>query len=222
MLSENKGQSLVEASLFFVILVFIFIALFETGFMIRRYMQLISAGRNAARYAARHEVLDFDQADPGYGRVLEEYVTKNQIEEFNWSDGTVYFHHFLIDTGYPCTPAEGCQAECDQIPKEDFYWADDAIITPSLSPTYTFRFGRLTPSRLDQNTLIDDLTYQNNVINCQLMRKKGDEYYPSINSVIVVEAYWRHYQMLGFPIIADLIPNPIELYSQTTMRRSLQ
>ena len=131
-LSPERGQSLVEMTVVVPLLLFMFLGLIEVGWAIRGYLVLLSTNREAVRFAARGEYLDF-------GGVLEGATTAAEVEArvgYNWikghagevlasnqlglepdSQGNVLLQplddatkgaymltHAFVDTGWPCDP----------------------------------------------------------------------------------------------------------------------
>ena len=67
---KQRGQALVEITLFLPIFIIIIVGLFEMGYLIIRYTQLIDATREAARYGAD---LDPRVYDPRYNHNSQDY-----------------------------------------------------------------------------------------------------------------------------------------------------
>jgi hypothetical protein len=72
--SAEAGQSLVEMTIIVPLLLFMFLGLIEVGWAIRGYLVLLSTDREAVRFAARGESLNF-------GGVVEDVLVPQQLEE---------------------------------------------------------------------------------------------------------------------------------------------
>ena len=129
----ERGQSLVEMAVIVPLLAFMFLGLIEVGWAIRGYMVLLSTNREAVRFAARGEYLDFDgliegavtpqeiENRVGYGFVkihADEVLESNRLglELFDdlgnpllqplddASQGSFLMTHIFVDTALPCHP----------------------------------------------------------------------------------------------------------------------
>jgi hypothetical protein len=234
-----RGQSLVEMAIITPLLLLMFLGLVEVGWALRGYLVLVNANREAARFAARGNYLDFGQLDVqdvGYQAVVShtlDSVAGQLPLEFTGGqpNATMIITHIEIDTGYPCSEAEQpCDDECAANPGRT-YPADDRIVLPppagaaygdpavAISDTFRVQYGvggAPYATRIADD-LWQSLRAQNETLNCQLMSKDPDAP-PSVNSVIVVEMFYDQPQLLGVPLIANRFTDPVPLYSHTMMR----
>ncbi len=148
----QKGQSLIETALITPILLILFIGVFEVGWVLRSYIVLTNANREATRFGAKGVYLDFtqpDAADVGYESVRDHGVAalSKQLPidlASGTANGAMIISHFKIDTGIPCQewkekekagedPKGACACDGTDTP----YEVDDQIIVP------TFGFTRV-------------------------------------------------------------------------------
>ncbi len=214
-LSGQRGQSLVEMALITPVLLLMFLGVVEVGWALRTQIALQNANREAARFAARGRYLDFSKPtreEIGYGYVvaheLDSLAGQVPLDVSEGSpNGTIIISHLLVDTGY-CEP--GTSGDPD----------NDVILTPD-TPGYehfSATYGQPRSSKVDFAALGEQMRQENEAFNCALANRTGGEYVPSINSVVIVETYYEHPQLLGVPVVSNRFTDPILLYSQTTMR----
>ena len=239
---SGRGQSLVEMAIIAPLLLLLFLGVLEVGWAIRGYIVLLNADREATRFAARGQYLDFSQIDRenvGYGYVLSHTMDSmaQQLAFDVTSDepnGTLIVSHYLVDTGKPCADPpcnDDCEADkhnknggCDCTTpdrREPDYPYDDLVLYPGSSGYEHFAalYGIPRESRIETSQLVADLKDQNDAFNCALNLK--DPSVPwSANSVVLVEAFYDQPQLLGVPIISNRFTDPVPLYVQTAMRIS--
>jgi len=235
-----QGQSLVEMAIITPLLLLLFIGVLEVGWAIRGYIVLLNADREATRFAARGQYLDFRQterADVGYDFVAAHTLdTISQQLDFDVlsedPNATLIVSHYLVDTGKPCADPPcnddckadnqnkhgGCDCSTPDRREPDFYY-DDLILHPGV-PGYehfTALYGIPRETQINHDELAARLKEQNDAFNCSLNAK--DSAVPWVpNSVVVVEAFYAQPQLLGVPIVSNYFTDPIPLYAQTAMR----
>jgi hypothetical protein len=238
--SGEKGQSLVEMALITPLLLLLFIGVLEVGWAIRGYIVLLNADREATRFAARGQYLDFSKTERnaiGYGYVLS-HTLDSLAQQLSFDvisdqpNGTLIISHFLVDTGKPCADPpcnDDCAADhnnhhggCDCTTpdrREEDYPYDDLILQPGVSGYEHFAalYGTSRPSRIDSTELVAQLKEQNDAFNCSLNAKDSSVPW-STNSVVVVEAYYDQQQLLGVPLVSNYFTDPVPLYVHTMMR----
>jgi hypothetical protein len=201
---------------------------------------LLNADREATRFAARGQYLDFrfyERDEIGYGYVLS-HTLESMAQQLDFDvvsgdpNGTLIISHYLVDTSRPCADPP-CNDDCDadkhnkhggcdcSTPdrREPDYPYDDLVLHPDMSGYEHFAalYGIPRPSRLNHAELVAELKEQNDAFNCSLNLK--DESAPwSPNSVVVVEAFYNQPQLLGVPIVSNYFTDPVPLYVNTMMR----
>ena len=149
------------------------------------------------------------------------------------SQGSFIISHYLIDTGYPCKlsddPDDEDNYDCSEAcGSGDYYTFDDLVLHPGLAgyehfiytrPATTTYTSRLVPADLE--AFIETLKEDNNKLNCAILQRRSSANSNpemSVNSLVVVEAFYDQPQLLGFPLLANTFTDPILLYTQTKMR----
>jgi hypothetical protein len=236
----QKGQSLVEMAIITPLLLLMFIGVVEVGWAIRGYIVLVNADREATRFAARGQYLDFAQTERenvGYDWVLV-HTLDSISEQLDYDvasgdpNGTLIISHYLVDTGQPCEDPpcnDDCAADkhnkhggCDcSTPerREEDYPLDDLILHPGMEgyEHFTALYGIPRESQINPDELVAQLKEQNDAFNCSLNVK--DESVPWVpNSVVAVETWYDQPQLLGVPLVSNYLTDPIPMYAQTAMR----
>lgn len=147
---STRGQSLVEIAIVAPLLILMFIGVLEVGWALRGYLVLINVDREATRFAARGNYLNF--SEPDIGDVGYQYVLTHSMDSLadqlpldfisDNPNATMIITHLEIDTGYPCDNNQAgnppCNDSCTNPPcdctapdkREPVYTADDRIILP--------------------------------------------------------------------------------------------
>lgn len=194
-----KGQALVETAIILPLLIFILIGVFETGWALRSYLVLTNANREAARFAIRQNYLDFNSNDVGYERVWTHTVDSiaGQIP-FNEATGDMVISYLTVEA--TCT-------------------GSFTITTPIQVPTYTWKY----PVTSTRQTLLDYDGLAHEMVTEQVKYACANVETHKIllpNNMVVVEQWFRHKQLFGFPLISTPLTDPIEEYVHTAMRKA--
>jgi Flp pilus assembly protein TadG len=239
-----KGQSLIETAIITPILLILFIGVFEVGWVLRSYIVLTNANREATRFGAKGVYLDFTQAnaaDIGYDSVRDHGVAalSKQLPidlSPDTANGSMIVSYFKVDTGIPCQELKtGGECRCDGT--DTPYQVDDEIILPTFGfDPADFPQGWQARDYLEQTygltdsdhqskfkdwaylkAFVEELIKENNDFNCQLSQKTSSVPW-SVNSVIADEIIFDQDQLMGIPFISNPFTDPVTLYSQTVMR----
>lgn len=194
----TKGQALVETAIIAPLLVFLLIGVFEVGWALRSYLVLANANREAARFAVRQDYLDFESSHIGYETVWTHTIESmsGQID-FNEATGDMIISYLTVEA--TCTGTY-------------------TLTTPAQVPTYTWSYP-LTSTRqtlIDYDELGQDLVRQQRNYVCGL----GPDRIPLPNNVLIVEQWFKHKQLFGFPVISNPLTDPVELYGHTAFRKA--
>lgn len=233
----SKGQALVETVIITPILVFLLIGVFEVGWILRNYLVLANANREAARFAIRPGYVDYDAAQPDYTPIITHMLISLSRQLDFTPTGVVIISRIYVDTDYVCDPADIFD------PASPNYFNCDcemAIVQPytptiAISPldvmTYTYTWPETSTriTKLDYAKILSEAILYNRRHNCELMNRSKEKsevdnivrpnYIPQIEDQITVEFFWLHYQLFGFPIWNNPLLNPVELYGHSTFRR---
>ena len=182
------------------ILIFFLIGVFEVGWILRGYLVLANANREAARYAVRTNVLHFDNIEmPEYKKVVTQ--TLNSLSgqlPIDFKDrGTMIIS--FIHASIPCT-----------LPY--------TVTSPLNVPTYTAKFPATSTRQtwIDYPALITGLVKYQKQYACQ---RSSTALVALDNDVVIVETFYDQPQLLGFPILANPLTDPVPLYTSSTFRR---
>lgn len=237
---RERGQSLVETALILPILLLMFIGVLEVGWALRGYLTLLNSSREAARFVARGQYVDFsdpDRALVGYGLVVSQtdFSLAGQMDvHFTGpeTNATLILTHYLIKTSPPCDtppcndndppscPDPPCNSCADPNKREirtdtsvwDIQHPDDGE-----HDYYRFTVGLTHSTRISPSLMLADLIEDNLRFNCDLISEDDTAVY-SDNSVIVVEILYDQPQLLGVPVVSNQFTDPVPLYVNTIMR----
>lgn len=197
-MQSNKGQALVESAIIFPILVFLLIGVLEVGWIIRAYLVLTNASREAARFAVRQNYLDFRSPNPDYASVWTH--TLNSISgqiDYNENTGAMIVSYLEAESA--CT-------------------LPFTITTPLDVPTYTWTYPATAAvqTQLNYALLGAELGRLQQQHSCDAI---AQHLIPRPNNVVIVELFFEQHQLLGFPIISNSFTDPVTLYSVATFRK---
>lgn len=186
--SHEEGQGLIELTLVLPVLLLLFLGLIELGLALRAQLVLVNANREAARFAARGTFTDQQIAD----RALVAFSGQLPVT----TDGSGANTGIIITRFHiPADPGE--QATYD---------------TPVYATGALTHTSKINPAEYELA-----LKTQNDAFNDQLLATHKDAV-RTTNDVVVVEIYYYHNQLLHAPIVEWIFPEPMVLYSWTTMR----
>lgn len=110
MTNNQTGQSLVEFAIILPIFLLMLLGVFEVGWALRSYLTLVSANREAARFASRGIYLDFDEkvdnAKVGYEKILTHTVDSlaGQLDNMSFVNINPADNATMIVTYYSVEP----------------------------------------------------------------------------------------------------------------------
>lgn len=224
----TKGQGLVETAIIAPVVIFMLIGVLEVGWLLRNYLVLANANREAARFAVRPNYVDYDAAQPDYSPIIAHtfQALSGQLE-FT-PTGVIIISRLYIKTGWPCNPADIFKdptkpKECDCQEAIKSPYTDTIAITPIEVPTYTYTWPETATvaTRLDYEVLRTELITTNLIHNCNLMNRTP-EAGPQIEDVIYVEFFYWQYQLVGFPGWNNPLLNPVPMWAHSSFRRITQ
>lgn len=193
--STLKGQALVETAIILPILLIMMIGVLEVGWALRGYLVLSNANREAARWAAKRNSLDFSQPNPGYEDVLAHTNATIGGQIPFTTSGTMIVSYFHFDV--PCT-------------------GTFTVTTPIQVSTYTWKYpiSATETTKMDYTELIEREFQQQRAYACSLV---GTSYAPQEHNLIAVEMWYYQKQLLGFPGIN--LFDPVPFYTHSVFRR---
>jgi Flp pilus assembly protein TadG len=184
---RQRGQGIVELAIITPLLLLLLLGMVEVGAVLRTYLVLSAANREAARFAARGRFETDAVANLAIDSMADQLPIETSGPDVNVS--------IIVTT-----------ISIHQDPAIDPEWEGPTVVT-----------GTVGSSRVDPAVLSVQLKDQNDNFNATLEAAHPDAE-RSGNKVVIVEIIYQHKQLLNAPIIAQILPNPIPLYTQTMMR----
>jgi hypothetical protein len=197
---HKRGQGLVEFALFFPILLVLLSGLFEFGFMLNEYIDVLDSAREAARFAA-----DNNPFDDSYNDRLDFYITTSDLALQTAAPLEICVDDDPLD-GLRCgdDPLDGIHGD---VVVSVFGVAEIAsgpppVITVGRHPQplgYWSRFSREVSQFSDA-----DIT---NLLNPTAPN----------TGIVIVEVYFEYDQKFKLPWITPFVSDPIRIETHTIM-----
>ncbi len=228
---RQPGQSIVELAIAFPVLLLLFVGLIELGLMLRSYLVLVNANREAARYAARapqfvNEYLE-DVTDPVIAARAVDSAGGLDLDLADpGGNFTVFIHRFHINTGQPGDPSDD-DIRINNVPTVDDCPSPCVNACIVWGSTYgddadaaSYREGPDRASEVNLLNKCQQLWNDNEIFNATMAAAAlpGEVYEPSSLEVVIVELFYDHAQALGMPFFTAIIPDPLPLHVATEMR----
>jgi hypothetical protein len=195
----TKGQSFVELALVFMILMLLFAGVVELGNLINIYLDIIDAGREAARYS---NAVSFYKIDPVTGAKYIGNDVYDKSAQVAWATLNPACHLVLPNKpGAPNCPADEMKIDFD--PSTD----DIVISIISYDGNSILRFPSLGWSRFSNHTS----TVSDAEILANLDSSAPD------TGLVMVEIFYDYHQLLGMPFFTDVLPDPIPVHTFSIM-----
>jgi hypothetical protein len=205
--NNNRGQSLVELSLIFPILLLLVAGIVEIGFYAYNYLTLLELTREAARFASIRDIFaaEYDSSD---------------LPQSACDDGSKL--HYFYDTA--------CILVDETLGFNPYLFLDPAIDDVVIS-VFTIDSGVVShrwPASGGIWSLYSDNWQKDcdgNVINTvpfftnTEIENMLDSQAPVEEGFVVVEAYYCHWQVLNLPMVNQLA-NPIRLHAYSVISAS--
>ncbi len=185
---KEDGQSLVEFAVILPIILFILVGMVEVGWAMHSYVTVASAAREATRFGARGNFQEEDVAEVALV-AMQAVETHLEGPEANTT---------IIVTFVDIDPTGA-------------YTVTTPYITGTLPVTSALITGALDIAQIAAN----NAAFNNDPFHCPI---GVDPPCGTRNDLIVVEAFYNHRQMLGLPLVSDILPDPLPMYSRGVMR----
>lgn len=91
------------------------------------------------------------------------------------------------------------------------------VTTPYITGTLPVTSSILTGDLDIAQVAADNAAFNQDPFHCPVESPPPCEV-DSVNDLVVVEAFYEHVQMLGLPIVSNILSNPIPIYSRGLMR----
>lgn len=199
--NQDRGQSLVELALLLPVLILLFLGIIELGLMLRAYLVVVNANREAARFASRGVYSDEDIAN----RVRIAFSGQLPARTVDDPNVGIIVTRFQIalDSNQP----DGYRSE----------WTQPVYVTGTLQTGDAARdLEILNDLIMKPDEELERLKASTKAINEGLSKEDGAV--ATSHSMIVVEVLYQHPQYLHAPIFEWIFPDPMLLYSKTAMR----
>jgi len=186
---STRGQSLVELAIVLALLLFMVIAIVEYGFMLNQYLNILDAGREAARQASLADPFDDNNnLDPNF------FVRPN----------------LSLPPSSPNNPPGVADLVEDYLkPLTLDPTRDDIVISFfSVSGGSATRFP-------DSNgwSRYGNSVSQFSTADIEARLNGG----APATGVLLVEIFYNYWQTMNLPIFSNVVPNPIPLYNYAIM-----
>lgn len=190
MLRKEKGQSLVELAVILPVVLFLFIGMVEVGWAMHSYVTVATAAREAARFGARG---NFNEADIGEVAVVALGALDVELEGPDVNTTVMVTFVDVDPTGA--------------------YTITTPYITGTLPVASCVSTGECDIAQV----AADNVAFNEDPFHCPVGSPPPCEV-DSPNDLVLVEAFYEHAQMLGLPLVSDILSNPIHLYARGFMR----
>lgn len=189
MLRKEKGQSLVELAVILPLVLFLFIGMVEVGWAMHSYVTVATAAREATRFGARG---NFDEEDIGEVALVALGALDVQLEGPDVNTTVIVTFVDIDPTGtYTMT----------------------TYVTGTLPVTSSLLTGEVDIAQV----AADNVAFNQDPFHCPVGSPPPCEV-DSPNDLVVVEAFYEHTQLLGLPLVSDVLSNPMHIYCRGLMR----
>jgi hypothetical protein len=184
---KTKGQSLVEITLTFPLLLIMLSGLVEFGFMLNYYLSLTDATRETARF--------FSNFDP--------------FDEFGNDDLNGFYApaaDFLLNNLEPANSADTSRKIALDITTDDVVISVFSVSNGTISRRFPNMNG-------GEYRYYDNVVsrFSNAEVESRLEATAPD------TGILLVEVYYDYWQVLGLPWLAPFLSDPVTLYGYTMM-----
>lgn len=227
---NQKGQGLVEMAIITPLLLIMLIGVFEVGWVLRNKMILDTASREGARFASKSVNVNLsteETAQEHYEDIVEQ-IKLASVGLPKELDGII-ITNLIIKSGFPCDPNLRTSPITDTNGNVDYWpncdcevavnnpYTSSIVASPLETPYFRYVEGE-GESTLNITDTLKNMEVYNNKLNCNFGKSGGTE--PSyVNHMIVVELFYSHNQLIGFPGL-NLI-DPIPLKSKASFRPNI-
>jgi len=222
----SRGQSFVELALVLPVLLLMLLGLVEVAFFINSYLNVLDLTREAARFASIRDPIATGDLDCSTTEDLNFFydtscVMSPPIGSANcpnafYCNGFSHYLNLNLDTDDVVISVFTISGNVitDQLPQPNKYWAlsnVDFSANSDLNLT-----GGTLPDNFKKNCKGENVRefphFTKDLVQSLLLDDA-----PGNKGYVAIEIYYCHEQVLGIPIVTDLIPNPIQIHAYTIM-----
>lgn len=204
---QPKGQSFIELTGVLFVLLIVFTGVVELGFFLNVYLDVIDAGREAARNANTYDLYKIESD----GSKSLSNLVFDEAAKIAWNTMNPACQGLLEDKLVQLIPPP-CEM---RIPFDPTNGYDDIVVTVI---SYDGSIVRLPgPPVTAGPGYWNRFDNQTSAIDSAELASLGLDPSALSTGMIMVEIYYQHYQMLGLPILSTFVPNPIRMHTYSIM-----
>jgi len=208
-MTDQKGQSLVEMAVITPLLLFMFLGLFEVGYVLRNYLIIMTTSREAARFATKPDRMIVTDTDAiGYEEIVRHSINSaaGQLQNELYQPGE---SGLVISNIVATVTMTDCENNTYHVIYPGEYGRED--LSYSTAPMYQ--------SRIDWLSEAQKVGERHRNIACRYLDENGQPLGIPDEHVVIVEMFYTSHQLLGVPLLSNSLTDPIPLYSKTEMRQ---
>lgn len=212
--SSSNGQSFVELAIVLPLLLFMLIGFVEVGALVYSYLTILDAAREAARFAANQDPERLQMAGVGG------HCADNRVHFYEDTACVVIDSQFNPDiTLNPSTDDVTISAFWIENNNFNPGGADGDIRWPEPPDDGVWsKYSDNWMEACDGSIISATPWFTNADMDNRLAEVvAGGTPPPDNKGMVLVEVYYCHGQLLGLPVIGDLIPDPIRLHAYAFM-----
>lgn len=224
----SRGQSFVELALVVPILLLILLGLVEVAFFIGRYLDVLDLSREAARFASvRDPFTTGGDLNCSSSADLNFYYDTSCV--LSPPSGSVNCPDPAFCNGF--TPYMTLNLDTDDVVISVFTIAGHAVTNRWPQPNTYWALSNVDFANNVDLNLNGDPGHPNNFLkDCQGNTVRTQPYYtqsqiesmllsdsPGNKGYITVEIYYCYNQVLGLPLLTDIVPDPLQIRAYTLM-----
>ncbi len=207
-IKRNRGQSFVELMLVALILALLLAGVVEFGFLMNEYLHVMSASREAARFASNSVAIADD------GSNIQDFYVTTAIRALSvlCPSATNCPIDLTGDNGDDIVISVFSNAGASVVRFPD---ADGWSLCANYSDQLFYPPYNQTPALLVDSSKWDSCTvHTSNVTTAEVAALRNSSAPPS--GIVLVEIFYNYPQTLGLPIFSDFL-NPIPVYLHSAM-----
>ena len=214
----QPGQSLVETAIILPVLLIILIGVFEVGMLLRSYLILTDASREAARFTSKTSQVEIGNEDSYLNAVDHTRRTLVPLNIDFVETGDMIITIIAVDTGWPCDPTTRANPvtrsdeSVDYWPNCECQLAATYPYTPWIVITDTYQTSQDVQTQIDIDALAHQMAKENELLNCQAVKTALDVELSDYHEAVIVELFYTH-RLLTYS------GQSVGLYAKTMMRR---
>lgn len=209
---NQRAQALVETALIAPVIIFFMIGVFEVGWVLRGYLLLVNASREAARFAVRPGYLDY--TDQSYLTIVDHTINSIADQLPFTETGTVIISVMRVETQWVCDPANLSECDCEEAVTEPF--SPTLAMSPLTHLTATYKYPTTSTEVTTLDIDLDKMIADNRDFNCRVQKRSG---VPTIDTQVTVELFFWQKQLFGFSLVSNPFTDPVLIRAYSTFRK---